>query len=86
MLIDKSSHCGVLQKLQFVAQMDKVEHLRVSNGDSFPKLDLVFQEMSEIARFCITHPIFALFCIFSIFGLKLLFEQISGRGQILIVC
>ena len=85
-LVNESSHRCILQKLQLVAQMDKVKHLRVTNGHCFPKLDLIFQEMSEIARLSITHPILTLFSILSSLALQLLFEQISGRGQILIGC
>ena len=46
--VDKTSHRCVFQILQFVAQMDRIDHLRVLNRDGLLIFDFAFEEVAEI--------------------------------------
>ena len=46
--VDKSSHSCVFQILQLVAQMDRIDHLRVLNRDGLLIFHFAFQEVAEI--------------------------------------
>ena len=46
--VDEACHCGILQVLQLVAQVDGVSHLGVCDVNSLLVLDFVRQELPEV--------------------------------------